>query len=187
MSPTSSPDDVTAQNQRGVSGNVGDVAAGQQDRVRAALLVAERLDLGGAPAARAADRLVTGITVAPFFAPSAERCGGAVDQRDLRRVGAGDEGGKDARPEPALSPAVPAIEDRRVRPSLRRQDAPSAAFGEAVHDAADHPPVVHAPRSRVYHRQTRLDAAHYTSLSQYNRDTLRPPPFGGVNYRAAPM
>ncbi len=82
---------------------------------------------------------------------------GAVDQGDLWRVGAGDEGGEDPRPEAALAPAVPSVEDRRVRPVFRRQGAPSAAFAEAVHDAADHPPVVHAPRSRVHHRQMRLD------------------------------
>lgn len=63
-----------SRDQRGGGGDVGDVAAGQQDRVRAALVVAERVDLGGAPTARAADRLVAGIAFAPFFAPAAERC-----------------------------------------------------------------------------------------------------------------
>jgi hypothetical protein len=63
-----------SRDQRGGGGDVGDVAAGQQDRVRAALLVAERMDLGGAPAARAADRLMAGIAFTPFFAPAAERC-----------------------------------------------------------------------------------------------------------------
>jgi hypothetical protein len=42
--------------------------------VRAALGVAERVDLGAAPAARAADRLAAGIAFAPFLAPAAERC-----------------------------------------------------------------------------------------------------------------
>ena len=60
--------------QRGGGGDVGDVATGQQDRVRSALLVAQRVDLSGAPAARAADRLMAGIAFTPFFAPAAERC-----------------------------------------------------------------------------------------------------------------
>jgi hypothetical protein len=63
-----------SRDQDGSSGNVGDVAAGQEDRMRAALILAERVDLGGAPAARAADRLMAGVAVTPFFAPAAERC-----------------------------------------------------------------------------------------------------------------
>jgi hypothetical protein len=61
-------------------GDVGDIAAGQQDRVRSALLVAERVDPGGAPAARAADRLMAGIAFTPFSrrqptdAPSPQNC-----------------------------------------------------------------------------------------------------------------
>lgn len=82
----------------------------------------------------------------------------AVDRRDQRRVGAGDDGGKDARPEAALAPAVPAVEDRCVRLVFRWQGAPPAAFAEAVRDAADHPTVAHVPRANVDHRQMRLDS-----------------------------
>ena len=67
--------------QRVGGGNVGDVAARQQERVRASLVIAERVDLGGAPVARAADRLLLGVTVAPPFlrqqpsdAPSPRNC-----------------------------------------------------------------------------------------------------------------
>ena len=82
---------------------------------------------------------------------------GTVDHRDLRRVSAGDEGREDALPQPALAPAVPAIEDRGVWPVFRRQGAPAAAFTQPVDDAADHPTIVHAPRPSVDHRQMRRD------------------------------
>ncbi|MBW8270501.1 hypothetical protein, partial [Caldovatus aquaticus] len=62
-----------SRDRRGGGGDGGAVAAGRQDRVRAALLVAERVAPGGAPTARAADRLVAGIAFPPF-APAAERC-----------------------------------------------------------------------------------------------------------------
>jgi hypothetical protein len=59
------------------SGNQGsghrpvmDIAGRQQQHARAARLVGQGVDLGGAPAARAADRL----RVVPPFAPDAERC-----------------------------------------------------------------------------------------------------------------
>lgn len=62
------------RDQRRGRADVCNVAAGQEDRVRAALVVAERVDLGGAPTAGAADGLVTGVAFAPLFAPAAERC-----------------------------------------------------------------------------------------------------------------
>src|SRR5690606_29949853 len=46
------------------------LAGRQEQRVEPAVLVGERVDLGRAPAARAADRLA----VLPPFAPAAERC-----------------------------------------------------------------------------------------------------------------
>lgn len=42
--------------------------------MRAALDVAERTDLGGPPAARAAGCLAAAIAFAPFLAPAATRC-----------------------------------------------------------------------------------------------------------------
>ena len=49
--------------------DVGDLAAGQEEGVRPAFAVDEGVDLGRAPAARAADRLLA----LPPFAPEAER------------------------------------------------------------------------------------------------------------------
>jgi hypothetical protein len=63
------PQASDARGQRGGGGDVGDVAAGPQDRARLALLVAERVDLGGAPAARAAGRLMACIAFVPSFSP----------------------------------------------------------------------------------------------------------------------
>ena len=74
--------------------------------MRAALLVAECVDLGGAPAARAADRLVAGIAFTSFFAPAAERCALAAELSIIVTRGGlaqGDEGSEDALPEPALA------------------------------------------------------------------------------------
>ena len=51
------------------AGDVGDLTAGQEDGVRPAAGIDERVDLGRAPAAAAADRLVA----FPPFAPEAER------------------------------------------------------------------------------------------------------------------
>jgi len=50
--------------------DVGDMATRQEERVRAAVLVDERVDFRRAPAARAADRLL----LLPPLAPLAERC-----------------------------------------------------------------------------------------------------------------
>ena len=49
--------------------DIGDLAAGQEDGVRSPFAIDERVDLGRAPAARAADRLVA----FPPFAPEDER------------------------------------------------------------------------------------------------------------------
>ena len=56
--------------EQGVGGNaVGHLATGQQERDRAAEAVGQRVDFGGASAARAADRLIA----FPPFPPEAQR------------------------------------------------------------------------------------------------------------------
>jgi hypothetical protein len=124
------------------------------------LVVTERVGLGGAPAARAADRLMAGIAFTPFFAPGAERCAFTAELSiSVTRGGSAQatRGSEDSLPEPALAPAVPAVEDRRVRPVFRRQGPPPAAFAQHRDNAAEHPPIVHAPWPRMHHRQVRLD------------------------------
>ena len=49
---------------------IGDLAAGQQEGDRAAEIIGQGVDLGRAPAARAADRLIA----LPPLPPDAERC-----------------------------------------------------------------------------------------------------------------
>src|SRR4030081_2304181 len=56
--------------QRRCDRDIGNVAAGQLERERPARLVDQDMDLGGAPAARAAD----GLVPLPPFAPLAARC-----------------------------------------------------------------------------------------------------------------
>ncbi len=51
-------------------GDVGDIAGGQQEGDRPSQRIGQGVDLGRAPAARAAD----GVAESPPFAPAAERC-----------------------------------------------------------------------------------------------------------------
>jgi hypothetical protein len=157
--------------------------------MRAALLVAERVDLGGAPAARAADRLVAGIAFTPFFAPAAERCaftaelsiivtrGGSAQatraakmrcqsprwlqrfQRLKTVVYGPDSGGKARHRQPSRNRWMMPLITRRS--STRR--GPVCTIGRCG-----------------------SIAAHCTSFSQNKRDTVHPPPSGRVNHRSPP-
>ena len=60
--------DVGQELRRG--GDIGDIAGGQQEGDRPSQGIGQGVDLGRAPAARAAD----GVTESPPFAPAAERC-----------------------------------------------------------------------------------------------------------------
>lgn len=86
------------RHQRGGGGDVGDVAVGQEDRVRAALVVAERVDLGGASAARTADRLMAGVAFTPLSAPAAERCGFTAELSIIVTCGGSAQGREEALP-----------------------------------------------------------------------------------------
>ena len=143
-----------------------DFDADQQDRMRAALLVAERVDLGGAPAARAADRLVAGIAFTPFFAPAAERCAFTAELSiSVTRGGSAQ--------------ATRAAKMRRQSPRWLQQFQRLKTVvygpysgGKARHrqpsrnrdNAAEHPPIVHAPWPRMHHRKVRLDRLSWPSF-----------------------
>ena len=72
---TDQPSRGQHQSQEGAgTNNIVHVAGGQQHRVEPTDGIAERVDFGGPPAARAADRLI----LLPPFAPAAERCARTV-------------------------------------------------------------------------------------------------------------
>jgi hypothetical protein len=108
-SPTGSPGGVMAETTGAATAVSSDIAAGHQDRMRTAVLVAERVDPAGAPAAqrshrgmprrvpRAADGLTAGGAFPLFRAGSRTMCvhRRTLDDRDPRRVSAGDERGEE--------------------------------------------------------------------------------------------
>ena len=59
-----------ASNQRGTLGHIGDLSAGEQEGDGAAVAIGQRVDFGGAAAARTTD----GLFSLPPFPPEAERC-----------------------------------------------------------------------------------------------------------------
>lgn len=67
----------------GAGGAISHLAAGRQERDRATQLVRQGMDFGGAPAARAADRL----TVLPPFPPEAERCAFTAEESIITCAG----------------------------------------------------------------------------------------------------
>ena len=83
---------------------------------------------------------------------------GGVDGDLFRRPGQGlRQSREQVLPMAALRPAVLAIVNRRRRAVSRRAVAPPAARLENVNDAADDPPVIHAPLVRRVVRKMRLD------------------------------
>lgn len=176
------------RDQRGGGGDVGDVAAGQQDRVRSALLVAERVDLGGAPAARTADRLLAGITVAPFFAPAAERCAFTAELSIIVTRGGSAQATRAAkmrghsprwlqrfhRLKTVVYDPYSGGRARHRQPSRKRCTMPLITRRSSTRRG----PVWTIGRCGWI-------AAHCTSFSQNRRDTVHPPPFGRVNHRTA--
>ena len=81
----------------------------------------------------------------------------AVELPDLVEAACGDQRVEDATPDATAAPAVPAIGDGGVGPVLGRAVVPTSARAQHVHDARDHPPVVHAPGARLVLRQVRRD------------------------------
>ena len=177
-----------SRDQRGGGGDVSDVAAGQQDRVRAALVIAERVDLGGAPAARAADRLVAGVAFTPLFAPAAERCAFTAELSIIVTCGGS-----------AQATRATKMRCHSPRWLQRFHRLKIVVYGPySGGKARQRPP----SRSRwmmpliTRRSSTRRGpvwtigrcgamAAHCTSFSQNRRDTVHPLPFGRVNHRTA--
>lgn len=175
-----------SRDQRGGGGDVGDVAAGQQDRVRSALLVAERVDLGGAPAARAADRLMAGIAFTPFFAPAAERCAFTAELSIIVTRGGSAQATRAAkiccqsprwlqrfqRLKTVVYGPYSGGRARQRQPSRKRWTMPLITRRSFTRRG----PVWTIGRCGSI-------AAHCTSFSQNSRHTAHLPPFGRMNHR----
>jgi len=81
----------------------------------------------------------------------------AVDLGGLGDPAFFGQSSKDARPDAAMAPPVPAIVDCRRRPVFARTVLPAATAFEHVNNTRDHSPVIDATRSRLVLRQMRLD------------------------------
>lgn len=176
------------RDQRGGGGDIGDVAASQQDRVRAALLVAERMDLGGTSAARAADCLVAGVAVAPFFAPAAERCAFTAELSIIVTLGGSAQATR------ALKMLCQSPRWLQRFHRLKTVVYGPYSSGNARHRQPSRsrwmiPLITRRSSTRrgpvwTIGRRGSI-AAHCTSFSQNKRDTVHLPPFGGKNHHNA--
>ena len=177
-----------SRDQRGGGGDVGDIAAGQQDGMRAALGVAERVDLGGAPTARAADRLVAGVAFTPLFAPAAERCAFTAELSIIVTCGGSAQATRIAkmrchsprwlqrfqRLKTVVYGPYSGGKARQRQPSRSRWMMPLITRRSSTRRG----PVWTIGRCGSI-------AAHCTSFTQNRRDTVHPLPFGKVNHRTA--
>jgi hypothetical protein len=137
-----------------VAPDVGDVSARQQEGVRAAFFVDERVDLRRAAEPR--ERPMA------WFCARLSRAGRrtmhldrrTVDHREQGRTGAFDERREYALPQAGLAPPIGSIEHRRIRPIFVGKCTPSTAADDAAtilafrsrrpsEDAARLPPIAY--------------------------------------------
>ena len=83
--------------------------------------------------------------------------GGAVDAQIIGRVRLRRQGGKDARPQATMAPAVEAVVDRGRGAVFGRAVLPTATDAQHMDDTADDTPVVHPPRTWLVPGKQRLD------------------------------
>src|SRR5512139_1733393 len=140
----------------GRSGNVGLLARAQMKDDWPAERIAQRMDLGRPPTARAADRLIVLPPLSVRGTTMSLDRGGIERQRDRCFAELG-QSLEDRLPSSSLGPAIEAIVDRRVRPVLIRTIAPTRARLQNMDDAADDTPVVGALRTRQPSWQMSLD------------------------------
>ena len=163
---------------------ISDLAAGQQEGDGAAVAIGQGVDLGRAPAARAAD----GLLALPPFPPEAERCAFTAEESMSTCAGGPPARAKrmeEIDPDALGGPSDVAVVERLVRPVVGRRIDPAPAGLQDMDDAADHPAIIDPRLATCIGRQMRLDPRELlVRQPEAILDSSRPPE-EAVNHKTA--